>query len=241
MRVPGPLTAITGAIDMVHTPSSTLAVDTRLSDHRMGGGVLASLFEESKMCMVRADSRLRVIEANADFSRRFGWPSGTPSGSHFGQFLHPDGRDGVGRRIAGLAEDRLTGFTERVVVFQRKDTTTFDGELTGIAAPWQVDPAGGFVFIVRPEQDSGAARRPHGRKPTLTGIEARVLEGVAAGRPTVQLASMLFLSRGGIEYHVNAMLRRLKVNNRPALVAKAYSTGLLCLGSPPRVHPERLT
>jgi DNA-binding NarL/FixJ family response regulator len=69
-------------------------------------------------------------------------------------------------------------------------------------------------------------------------MDARILEGVAAGIPTAKLASILYLSRGGIEYHVNVLLRSLKVNNRPALVSKAYSMGLLRPGWPPRIHPD---
>jgi DNA-binding NarL/FixJ family response regulator len=63
---------------------------------------------------------------------------------------------------------------------------------------------------------------------------------VAAGVSTVRLASNLYLSRGGIEYHVDVLLRKLKVNNRPALVSKAYSMGLLRQGWPPRVNPDYL-
>jgi DNA-binding CsgD family transcriptional regulator len=71
-------------------------------------------------------------------------------------------------------------------------------------------------------------------------MDARILEGVATGVSTVKLASMLYLSRGGIEYHVNILMRRLKVKNRPALVSKAYSAGLLYQGWPPRVHPDHM-
>jgi hypothetical protein len=39
---------------------------------------------------------------------------------------------------------------------------------------------------------------------------------------------------------VDILLRRLKVNNRPALVSKAYSMGLLRQGWPPHVNPEYL-
>jgi DNA-binding NarL/FixJ family response regulator len=72
-------------------------------------------------------------------------------------------------------------------------------------------------------------------------MDARILEGVAAGVSTVRLADMLYLSRGGVEYHVSALLRKLKVKNRPALVSKAYSMGIFGVGSwPPRVLPEFL-
>ena len=56
----------------------------------------------------------------------------------------------------------------------------------------------------------------------------------------MELASMLYLSRGGVEYHVDVLMRKLKVSNRPALVAKSYFMGVLCHGWPPRVHPDYL-
>jgi DNA-binding CsgD family transcriptional regulator len=63
---------------------------------------------------------------------------------------------------------------------------------------------------------------------------------VAAGVSTIQLASKLYLSRSGIEYHVDILFRKLKVNNRPALISKAYFMGVLCPGWPPHVHPDYL-
>jgi DNA-binding NarL/FixJ family response regulator len=70
-------------------------------------------------------------------------------------------------------------------------------------------------------------------------MDARILEGVAAGVTTPQLATRLFLSRGGVEYHVAALLRKLKVSNRVALISRAYSKGIFDVGSwPPKVLPE---
>lgn len=73
------------------------------------------------------------------------------------------------------------------------------------------------------------------RKP-LTKMDAVVLEGVASGTSTVRLATNLFLSRGGVEYHVSALMKRLKAGNRSELVSKAYAAGLFNIGIwPPRV------
>ncbi|MFY1699967.1 MULTISPECIES: response regulator transcription factor [unclassified Solwaraspora] len=68
---------------------------------------------------------------------------------------------------------------------------------------------------------------------------ARVLEGVAAGASTAELAAALHLSPQGVEYHVAALLRRLHAANRPALVARAYALRVLDDGQwPPRVAPD---
>lgn len=72
-------------------------------------------------------------------------------------------------------------------------------------------------------------------------MDAKILEGVASGASTVQLASTLFLSRGGVEYHVTSLLRRMKVKNRPALISKAYALGMFEMGSwPPQVVADHV-
>lgn len=77
--------------------------------------------------------------------------------------------------------------------------------------------------------------------PVLSALDAQVLEGVASGESTVQLASRLYLSRQGIEYRVGQMLRRFDAPNRPALVARAHALGMFAVGQwPPRVLPERV-
>jgi len=76
---------------------------------------------------------------------------------------------------------------------------------------------------------------------SLSEMDARILEGVAAGVSTGQLAAQLYLSRQGVEYHISSMLRRFAVPNRTALACKAYATGVLAEGSwPPRVAPDRV-
>ncbi|MBC3839806.1 LuxR family transcriptional regulator [Streptacidiphilus sp. 4-A2] len=70
----------------------------------------------------------------------------------------------------------------------------------------------------------------------LTVLGACILEGVAAGCSTAELAAALYLSRQGVEYHIGLMLRQFQVPNRAALVSRAYSLGVLGVGSwPPRV------
>jgi DNA-binding CsgD family transcriptional regulator len=73
----------------------------------------------------------------------------------------------------------------------------------------------------------------------MNDLDARILEGVAMGMSTVNLAAKLYLSRQGVEYHVGKMLRRFKVANRAALVSRAYAIGILGAGTwPPRVAPD---
>ncbi|KPC87054.1 LuxR family transcriptional regulator, partial [Streptomyces sp. NRRL WC-3753] len=86
------------------------------------------------------------------------------------------------------------------------------------------------------EEEAGEADVMAPRKKLLSEIDARILEGIAAGVSTIPLASRLYLSRQGVEYHVTGLLRKLKVPNRAALVSRAYSMGVLKVGTwPPKV------
>jgi DNA-binding CsgD family transcriptional regulator len=111
----------------------------------------------------------------------------------------------------------------------------FLADVTGVAVR---NPSGalvGVVVFLRRTSDGG----PGG--PVLSALDAQVLEGVASGESTVQLASRLYLSRQGIEYRVGQMLRRFDAPNRPALVARAHALGMFAVGQwPPRVLPERV-
>jgi DNA-binding CsgD family transcriptional regulator len=90
------------------------------------------------------------------------------------------------------------------------------------------------VVLVKPEHtgDGSVAHRI-----PFDEVDARILEGIAAGESGAQLARRLHLSQQGVEYRVGAMIRRLGVHNRASLVSKAYSLGLMDLGAwPPRAR-----
>ena len=127
-----------------------------------------------------------------------------------------------------------------MIAFQQQDSAIFNGELTAFAVRGDGGGIDSLMALIYPEDRSGNGRPAASRKLLLTELDVRILEGVAAGVSTVKLASMLYLSRGGVEYHVDVLMRKLKVNNRPALVSKAYFMGVLCPGWPPRVHPDYL-
>ena len=197
-----------------------------------------SLFEQSGICMANLDLELRVLDANQSFSRQFGRAVREIRGQSFCELLHPSVRDRLRLALHRLAEGQNTRFAERMVAPGR-DGSTFVGELTGIAVRGATGRVDTIMVLVRP---GGAERVPqlagHERK-ILSPLDARILEGVAAGESTVRLAAKLFLSRGGVEYHVTTLLRKLKVTNRPALVSKGYYMGILETGQwPPRVRPE---
>jgi PAS domain S-box-containing protein len=197
--------------------------------------VFRSFFDRSGMCLASLDPRVRVVEANSDFFRQFDLSASEIYGHSFYDLLHPSVRDKVEQQFARLLEGRRTRFAERMVAV-RGGEQVFTGELTGIAVHGENGQVESIMVLVRPEKGGRESQIVAGRTKMLTAMDARILEGVAAGVSTVQLAATLYLSRGGVEYHVSTLLRKLKVSNRPALVSKAHSMGIFAVGMwPPRV------
>ncbi len=70
----------------------------------------------------------------------------------------------------------------------------------------------------------------------LSDMEAQIIERIAAGERTVDIARNVYLSRQGVEFHVSKLLQRMRVPNRAALIAKAYTLGILSgTAWPPKV------
>ncbi len=75
--------------------------------------------------------------------------------------------------------------------------------------------------------------------PMLSSLQARILEGVAAGFSSGRLSRELYLSSKTIDYHVRVMSDKLRAPNRVALVSRAYVLEILRTDSwPPRVACE---
>ncbi|OEV03690.1 helix-turn-helix transcriptional regulator [Streptomyces oceani] len=190
--------------------------------------------------MASLDSDLTIVAADAAFLRQFGGSSADLFGRKLYDLLHPSAPQLLERQFARLADGRRSHFVERVVGLREGDQV-FSAEMTGVAVQ-SMGNALSCVTILRPDDapveptESVPARR---NKAIFSHLDARILEGVASGSSTVQLAARLYLSRQGVEYHVGLMLRRMKVPNRAALVARAHSMGMFTVGSwPPRVLPE---
>ncbi|MER6129722.1 LuxR C-terminal-related transcriptional regulator [Streptomyces sp. NPDC001795] len=190
-------------------------------------------------CMASLDPGLKIQAANADFFRHIARPSTEICGRSIYEILHPSARNILPKHFSRLSNGHGSRFVERVVAIRGHDRV-FSAEITGIAVKGESDNLSGVVVLMSPQDEPAeAANRPAKPTPVLTALDARILEGVATGASTVQLASRLYLSRQGVEYHVGLMLRRFKAPNRAALVSRAYSMGVLTVGSwPPRAAPD---
>jgi DNA-binding CsgD family transcriptional regulator len=199
--------------------------------------VAQSLFDLSDVPFAALQRDLRIGAANPAFLRQFGGSSEQRLGQNFIDLLHPAARDLLGREFAKLYTGSHRRFAKRMVGLGPGERV-FSGMLTGVATPGGDGRATAIGVHVEPDgilRDTvtGFADR------TLSDLDARIIEGVAAGASTIQLADRLHLSRQGIEYRITALLRRLRAPNRTALVARAYAMGALGIGTwPPRVLPD---
>jgi DNA-binding NarL/FixJ family response regulator len=64
-------------------------------------------------------------------------------------------------------------------------------------------------------------------RPALTPTELRVLEQVAAGRTTTEIADDMFVAEKTVKNHLANIFRKLGVKNRSHAVSEGYRQGLL--------------
>nr|CRI73803.1 LuxR family transcriptional regulator [Streptomyces conglobatus] len=189
------------------------------------------------MGVASVDVHLIVRQADECFPRHLGGPSAEVCGRHFLHLVHPAVRTRLARRLTRLMNGTVHRFTERIPHAQRSGT-----EPTVVLTAHAVrgGPLGvTAILIAQGWVATGAAEATDAASPGrdhLTPVDARILEGLAAGQSTLNLASRLHFSRQNIDYRVTGLLRRFEVPNRTALVSRAFSTGLLDTGTwPPQV------
>ncbi|MFJ1874261.1 LuxR C-terminal-related transcriptional regulator [Streptomyces chartreusis] len=197
-----------------------------------------ALFEQSLVCIANLDLEFRIMEANQSFAQQFAWSPGQGTGRDFCELLHPSVQGKLKNELIRLADGQSPRFADHLVALGAQDAV-FRGEMTGIAVRSDVGRVDRILVLVDPEESENGPQIANARRKLFSPMHARILEGVASGESTVQLATKLFLSCGGVEYHVSSLLRKLKVTNRPALISKSYSLGVFAVGQwPPRVRPE---
>ncbi|MFD7701771.1 PAS domain-containing protein [Streptomyces caelestis] len=177
---------------------------------------------------------LVVTAAEPEFARQFGLSADEICGYGLLDLLRSPVPVRLREQFAALSSGRRRRFEERVT---GRDGTgrNFLADVTGVAVRKPSGEIVGVVVFLRRAEGAVSGG------PVLSALDAQVLEGVASGESTVQLASRLYLSRQGIEYRVGQMLRRFEAPNRPALVARAHALGMFAAGQwPPRVLPERV-
>ncbi|GGX74540.1 PAS domain-containing protein [Streptomyces hiroshimensis] len=182
------------------------------------------------------DRALTIQQANQEFFRQFNGSSEEICGRSFRDVVHPSVRQPLMRQFSHLLEGKHQRFVTPVIAVGPGEEPPFTVPLTAVAVRGGLPGTTAILVMMPTTRDTEGTRVVTNRKKILSEMDARILEGIAAGVSTVPLASRLYLSRQGVEYHVTCLLRKLKVPNRAALVSRAYSMGVLKVGTwPPEV------
>jgi len=205
-----------------------------------------SLFGQSGLGLVILDTQLQILAANAEFCHQLGGHDVSITDRNFFDLLHPSVRQRLWPQLARVARGHAR-FVEMMSVRWARAHKPAGSvrplvapEFNGVAADFAVSDLRRIVVLIAPEKSS-VSLTPVISENLLSELDARILEGVATGLTTVQLASQLYLSHQGIAYHIGAMMRRFGVANRTALASKAFASGIFRTDCwPPRVIPDHI-
>ncbi|MEC3975549.1 LuxR C-terminal-related transcriptional regulator [Amycolatopsis sp. H20-H5] len=185
---------------------------------------------EPRIGLVELDREFEIRRVNSVFTELFGATAREATGSPFCRWFLPAVRDTMHRELNELVHGRTDRFDLRLVGLGRGDTA-FLTDVTGRTVGAE-DKDTRLVVLINEVQVGESPPVPL----KLAELDVRILEGLAAGESTIQIAMRLYLSRQAIDYRVGAMRRKLGAPNRAALVSNAYTSGLLDrLNWPPRV------
>ncbi|WP_051969273.1 helix-turn-helix transcriptional regulator [Kitasatospora azatica] len=192
--------------------------------------------------IVHLDTGLRVVETNKAFCEQFGLVLAEVTGKPLSRFFRPTAVASLEEHFSQLVDGRCGDFSIRLML--DANLTDRDCLVTGIApntVPHVCRTDCAAIALILPDTVHSPPLTPAAAPVALGEVPARILEGVAAGLSTQQLAPRLGLSSHGVEYHISAMLRKLKAPTRSALVARAYALDILVPHCwPPRVRPQQM-
>jgi PAS domain S-box-containing protein len=176
----------------------------------------------------------RFLHMNAAAERASGRSNAQLLGRHFNELLPPETREHVEAQFHRAVErGEPTDFETRFV--------DAGGRVRGVRAQHLPLRSGDAIagvlilaFDVRQPPPSDPVRLdPH---PRLTPRQREILDLIAAGRTTAEIASDLTLSTETVRNHLRSVFRELHAHTRLEAIAAAQRLGLLAappLGPPP--------
>jgi PAS domain S-box-containing protein len=183
------------------------------------GGEIDAALERIRVPAAVVDRGGRVRYLNERARTCFG----DANGRLFTDLLSPESRQG-----ARLSFTR-TLFGAQPVIDEKRWLRTPDGdvlvEIQGVAIEAGERVVGVFG-IVSPERERRARPTSLARNP-LTPRQLEVLEYLADGRSTAQIAAALGIARDTVRNHVRGILRALGVHSRLEAVVEAHRLGLV--------------
>jgi PAS domain S-box-containing protein len=175
----------------------------------------------------------RFVHVNAAAERASGNPRGWWLGRHYTDPIPPEAREQVVAQFRRAVEHGEPTEFETVFV-------DGSGRLRGVRAQQLPLRSGDRTvgILILAFDVSPPPPRPFGleSEPRLTPRQREILELIASGRSTSEIAKKLTLSTETVRNHVRSLLSELNVHTRLQAIAVARRLGLL---APPALKPPR--
>ncbi|WP_328540390.1 PAS domain-containing protein [Streptomyces sp. NBC_00344] len=191
---------------------------------------LHALRERAGLAVVTLDLDGRVRRANTGAAELVGWSppalEGSEAVAHLGEGLDAAALVGSwGSLVAGRVARRAGMVAVRTALGTTRIVRTDLALVQRSGVPDRV------LAVLKPIGAETPAR------PRITPTQLRVLTLMAGGEPNTAVAKALGLSRQALDYHLRRLRTVLDADSRPAMVARAYATGIL----DPTTWPPRAT
>ena len=165
----------------------------------------------------------RFVHMNAAAERASGMSNADMLGGHFTDLLPPEARRNVTAQFRRAAEVGEPTDFETVFV-------DASGQLRGVRAQHFPLRSGGEivgVLILAFDAQSPLARIRPEPQPQLTPRQREILDLLASGLSTAEIAKRLTLSTETVRNHLRSLFRELRAHTRPEAIAAARRLGLL--------------
>ncbi|WP_369214349.1 helix-turn-helix transcriptional regulator [Streptomyces flavofungini] len=209
-------------------------------------GRFLSLLDRSPAATAISSTEGVVSVANPAFAAAFGLRPGRVKNRLLLDLLTPTNSGQLRKLDEAMRSGRRSRYP--VEVSWRVHGTARHGQVTVEPVPDPLADTPPLLVTLRvaeaPTDGAGGGDDGHGgdkefadfAHPALSAQEARILRLVAGGATTAVVARTVGIGVDGVNYHLSRLCRRLRVQNRTALVARAYVLGLLDPAAwPPRV------
>jgi DNA-binding CsgD family transcriptional regulator len=180
-----------------------------------------------------------IVNGSAAFFHTLGTSADELCGRRLYDLVVPGQREPLVHLLTQLSDGTTDRFMSQVTM-SRRVASALPGLLAATALRSGRPGIGTVALFVRTAGEADSGGMDDAR--SLAEMDAKILEGVAAGLTSSVLASRLFVSRQTVEYHIGRLLKRFGVPSRSALIAYSYSVGILCVDTwPPQVLIEELS
>jgi PAS domain S-box-containing protein len=174
----------------------------------------------------------RFVHVNAAAERASGKSNAELIGGHFTDPLPPEARQSVAAQFRRAAERGEPTDFETVFI-------DASGHLRGVRAQHLPLRSGGAIIgvLILAFDASGPPSGPVGlgAQPRLTPRQSEILDLIASGLSTSEIADQLTLSTETVRNHLRSLFRVLRVHTRLEAIAAARRLGLL---SPTALGPQ---